>query len=226
MDWKRWEVEYVGLFPSAVIEAPSKHIAIEFYLVTNKIEGNGGTIRCEPTEKPLYGSREDVSQRYSLEVHDLEASYGRFAVAANVMDAAQGSFGWGPYAKVWEAAMVEPSHPHAVICEIRPEDKTIIKHYWNGDQWVVAGDLSILEADDHTICYGFPGIFELAGVPALPFMRAHDQIIDYDGKGRIVYVHRCAQCGRSFARNAMAWGPAFCGQCKVGEWTPERTITL
>lgn len=242
LEWQRWEVE--GGFGVEVIEAPSKSVAIEFFMVSNGLLIPENPIRCEPTDKPLYGSKEDVIRVLggvdAMKVRELDAHHNallrlqrRYAVAKDVVDASYAGFHHGPFETIRQALDVKPEHSYAVLCEIYTEGPTIIKHYWNGTRWVVAGSLKLLVDDDSDenspIRYGFPGTFELEGIPVLPFMRAHDQIVDNGGEGRTVYVHRCSQCGRLFTRNTMALVPMFCGQCKEGErfpGKPKRKIVL
>lgn len=239
--WECWLVECPESAPQVIIEAPSKGVAIEFYMASHGLLSTDTVIRCELTDRPLYGSKEDVIQTLSgvdaMKVRELDAHHSallalqrRYAVTRDVLDASYKGFTHGPFDTIKQGLDVEPEHSLAVLCEVHPEKPTIIKHYWDLDRgWVVAGNLALLvndEGDENSpIRYGFPGVFELDGVPLLPFMRAHDSIVDNGGQGRTVYVHRCAQCGRLIARNTMVFVPLFCGKCKAGEWI-QRKITL
>jgi len=235
MEWKRWEVQGRGFGPRQVIEAPSKGVAIAYYECMHAIDSIDDVVECVPTDRPLLGSKEDVIQTLgvvdALKVRELDARHNallglqrRYAIAYKIAHALDHSFSHGPFETIKQALEVEPDKEHALLCEVYPEGPTIIKHYWNGKRWVVAGTLSIAAKDEGDplgpVRYGFPGVFELAGIPALPFMCPHDQITDNEGKGRTVYVHRCAQCGKLFARTMMALVPVRCGRCS------ERKITL
>lgn len=245
LKWQRWEVECPAEAPSAIIEAPSRGAAIEFYMASHGIMSTDTVIRCELTDKLLYGSKEDVIQTLggvdAMRVRELDAHHNaflmsqrRYVVAVNVLNAAQSRFDCGPFDTIRQGLDVEPKYPHAVLCEIHPEEPTIIiKHYWDLDRgWVVTGGLALLVSDEDDpngpIRYGFQGAFELAGIPALPFMCVQDQIVDNNGNGQTMYVHRCSQCGRVFARNTMVFVPVFCGQCGPVERAekPKRKIVL
>lgn len=241
MDWKNWQVKTKGA-PQVVICAPSKGVAIEYFMATHGILSTNDLIFCEPTDRPLYGSKESVLGMFHGEIdqdkaNELDAHHldtlgvaPVYAIASNVVNAAYNSFSHGIFRTMQEALDVVDVPALSVLCQVGGEpDSTIIKRYWHVDRgWLSVPNLRIIGANagQTNVLFGFPGVFELAGHPILPFMRAHDQIIDNGGDGRVVYVHRCAQCGRLFARNTVALVPALCGKCGVGEWAPERKVQL
>lgn len=246
LEWRNWSVKIKGAM-TATICAPGKGVAIEYFMATRGILSTDDPIFCEPTDRNLYGSKEDVLDMFHgklkrSDVERLDDCHSQhagvapmYAIATNITNAAHNSFSHGLFRTINQAMAVHDVPRFSVLCELGgARSKVIIKRYWDPQAkrgWLGTLDLQISSCDSQTskVIFNFDGVFELSGNPVFPFMRDGDQIVDNGGKGRVIYIHRCAQCGRVFARNIRALVPVLCGMCREGEWTPqkhERKVTL